>query len=122
MKAGRKLDALIAEKVMGNDRDWRKYLELRPLWVRGDKLTNDEYMAVALGGELPHYSTQIADAWLVAEKICGDEGHFELERLYWFNAKKTGWMAIFHKGDAEADTAPLAICLAALKSIGGNDD
>ena len=112
MKAGRELDALIAEKVMGSDRDWRKYLELRPSWARGDKLTDDEYMVVLLGGELPHYSTQIADAWLVVEQ----HQDAEIEHEYGghtrvvLNKAGVGWFSAF------ADTAPLAICLSALKA------
>jgi len=91
MKAGRELDALIAERVMGE------------MWGVGPNLEDT----------LPHYSTQIADAWLVVEKM---RPYFEIY------CDGGGWVARFGWADAGtlaayADTAPLAICLAALKAV-----
>ena len=108
MKAGRELDALIAEKVMGKPVKW------------GKTPTTKYPIAVA------HYSTQIADAWLVVEKM---EEHndivlFDIVRkthvyneLYWFARFRT---VLVERPNSitKADTAPLAICLAALKAVG----
>ena len=104
MKAGRELDALIAEKVMG----FRKhhahgYLRNAP-------------------GEEPHYSTNIADAWEVVERLVSTPGpngdHHSVQVDYSGDAvvvidENEDWQV-----SAIADTAPLAICLAALKAKG----
>lgn len=101
MKAGRELDALVAEKVMG----WN--CELRECHTR--KVLHSEY------GGPPHYSTDIADAWLVVEKI---------DQQVTVTKCADGWLVTiddyFCHGGVEimAGTAPLAICLAALKAVG----
>ncbi len=63
-------------------------------------------------GDMPHYSTDIAAAWEVVKKL-NLLGDYELSKIYG-NAGKYGvW-----DGDTlitEADTAPMAICLAAYK-------
>ncbi len=93
MKAGRELDALIAEKVFGKICPGFEF----------------DYVG-------PHYSTQIADAWLVVEKmwdlggfrvaiIAVDDGQYECD----FDDMRATFTL-------QADTAPLAICLAALKA------
>lgn len=96
MKAGRELDALVAEKVFG--------------YVFADAF-------------LAHYSTDIADAWQLIER------HPHYVYVIRSNEDKyTGkwkehmtWRCRFYapeKFEIEADTAPLAICLAALKALG----
>lgn len=70
-----------------------------------------------------HYSTDIASAWEVVDKIVGDqyEYKFELERLTGRVAPGR-WFAYFYKGldrfSGHGEDAPMAICLAALKSVG----
>jgi hypothetical protein len=117
MKAGRELDALIAEKVMG----WKginshaAHLEVGQFYNRQDGVVIVEHRNRL---RMFEPSTSIADAWLVAEKL---------------NEKWGNWALIFrgtwavyeypndygeYPPDAEADTAPLAICLAALKAVG----
>lgn len=101
MKAGRELDALIAENVFK-----RKvvYVGGHPHLTEG----NDNY----LGGDCPHFSTQIADAWLVVEK---------LPPPYTIGRYNEEWVVTIARDDdtkqGRADTAPLAICLAALKAV-----
>ena len=122
MNAGRELDALVAEKVMGlNFPD--NYLEAEKRWVNLDPTPAD---CIIMMNVIPHYSTQIADAWRVVEKLLP---HFRLE---YYDAEAveghtdytdtTGWHCDFWldsgHGCAEAGaTAPLAICLAALKAV-----
>jgi hypothetical protein len=100
MKAGRELDALIAEKVMGFDKRIVSKVDGMPY------------------ADVLHYSTQIADAWLVVEK-------FPNVAIFGPN---DSWLVRFSDDDgsiythpvdepARADTAPLAICLAALKAV-----
>jgi hypothetical protein len=119
MQAGRDLDALVAEKVMGKD----------PAVFNAPV---SYYEAASEGLRLPLYSTSIADAWLVVEKLrlrvvpnaesltgmeeempiyvrSNDEGKWEC-----------GWeLNYYTRGhEAVAETAPLAICKAALAAVG----
>ena len=97
----REIDALVAEHVMGMER-WDSsgmYSEIVPI--------------------LPHYSSNISDAWQVVEKI---EGQILIDRTLggrWVCEilvnQRTSHMA-------EADTAEMAICLAALKAKGVDID
>ena len=115
MKAGRELDALIAEKVMGLTRHDESYVAegvgkvLRFVW-------RDGCGTCVYSGDmfLPHYSTDIAAAWEVVEKA-------DLWSLYG-SIGDGPYRACIQFGDREglmtADTAPLAICLAALKAKG----
>lgn len=77
------------------------------------------------------YSTDIADAWTVVEKIItvkgdGFDPEVELHRTE-KDADDTMWICLFYdrhgRADgfdvfADGDTAPHAICLAALKAVG----
>ena len=110
MKAGRELDALVAEKVM--EWEWRG---LSHGWYHGEgRLFLDE-------DELPHYSTQIADAWLVVEKLVGDGFYVDIgvqeDRAQVQLETLTDRSWTIRVGSTEAPTAPLAICLAALKVV-----
>lgn len=108
-KPSRELDAWVAEKVMGK--------QVRNYWVI-DGFHNDGRPHSQCPVE--HYSSDIAAAWEVVEKLTDQsKPHFELSKGY------EGWWHVgfdldrpFKRVIAKADTAPLAICLAALKSIG----
>jgi hypothetical protein len=117
IKAGPDLDALVAEKVMGWKPDPDNFF-----WL-GKGTTNQRVTSsdcFDCGTEFPAWtpSTSIADAWEVMEKICqGKEDTYRFEivkqgHLYWVSI----WDDGFSDGDVGADTAPLAICLAALKA------
>lgn len=99
MKAGRELDALIAEKVMG--------LKTPP--NERCSCTNSEWLC-RKHGTFPRYSTSIADAWEVVEKL-GDKD-FRVEKDYDFEF----WICILgnRRREVRGTTAPHAICLAAL--------
>lgn len=102
MKPGRELDALIAEKVMGMN------VQHGRVWSQEGKCLRET--------DLPSYSTDIAAAWEVVEKlklgllpdgdkwIAGqaDRAGLETSNLCW------------------GDTAPHAICLAALNAVSQN--
>lgn len=107
-EAGKELDALIAEKVMG----WQMDLDYKG---------NDYWVDFKP-------STNTADAWIVFEKF----KYIEVEKLV--NQFKC-WIyppdpliKTFDGSGAESEwceTAPLAICLAALEAVGvikGGDD
>ena len=129
MKAGRELDALIAEKVMGLTRHDESYVAegvgkvLRFVWRDGcgDCVYSGDMF-------LPHYSTNIADAWEVVEKLGRWRGFdFMLvmpdpEQTFHLHTYEAGWYEATNDGPerrvvSDADTAPLAICLAALKAV-----
>lgn len=127
MKPGRELDALVAEKVMG----WVK-LEAHPaphtlFHPNFGKPGNPNYAGPWFyhpdwtpekgghpnGQVIPAYSTDIAAAWLVVERL--GTNFRELVHL------RPGWQATVTKANnyyAVADTPALAICLVALKAWG----
>ena len=130
MKAGRELDALIAEKVMGLTRHDESYVAegvgkvLRFVW-------RDGCGTCVYSGDmfLPHYSTNIADAWEVVEKLGRWHGFDFMivmpdpEQTFHLRTYEAGWYEATNDGPerrvvSDADTAPLAICLAALKAKG----
>jgi len=118
MNAGRELDALIAEKVMG----WHNN-EANPsqpgMWGINDYREDG---TPVLMPDFPAYSEDIAAAWEVVEKI--KRNGFKLQFDY------DTWIAYWSHEDflcgseealepfGRADTAPHAICLAALKAVG----
>lgn len=129
MKAGRELDALVAEKVMGLSpmcdaetdfsEDDRCYHCTKCRAFSGDFDLPDPHERVYLP-----YSTNIGAAWQVVEEL-SDRFHLQLTSPFQFNEPwwagftplgVTGWNG---RPDfkASGDTAPLAICLAALKAV-----
>lgn len=93
MRAGRELDALIAERVMG-------------------KKVDQSSPCLEDGSLIPRYSTHIADAWLVVERF----ENVEVEKFY---HAYTAAVHIENRAySIQEETAPLAICLAALKAVG----
>ncbi len=144
LTAGRELDSEIAEKVMGYSG--------RVIVRRGRSLKSSGEPLVAFrispsrfecgayethwlldGTKLycgkpfsprfaPHFSTDIAAAWLVVERLAAisPQQDFHLEHM-----EGAGWTAscCFNRADGgwdgwrNADTAPLAICLAALQAV-----
>jgi len=113
MEAGRELDALVAEKLTGWERIKKEpWPKPHWSWLRPDGSSTRS---------LPTYSTRLLDAWKIVRYIlCLDESNtFALE--YGFDDEPE-WCASFGAwGRASieaANTAPLAICLAALKVVG----
>lgn len=127
MNAGREMDALVAEKVMGLEhREWVPYGAPEGWYPRTAPRLNardDEGNAIDADGyssELPFYSTSIADAWQVVEKLA--ERHV-ISVACIINRKWRCEIVQAHSmpqqpSAAFADTAPLAICKAALKACG----
>lgn len=112
MNPGRELDALVAEKVMG----WRlgEHLGMkRNVWKlpEGQKLNGLDWC-----NEPPLYSTNIAAAWEVIEKL-----NICIEVLRVKEAQTGSWQYVAStvSGRTIADAAPHAICLAALKAVDG---
>jgi len=107
MPAGREMDALIAKEVMG----W----VLNPPNVRGHGWLIHDHKMIGINS-LPYFSTDIAAAWEVVEK---EEHGFSL----WVSGVRSAPLckAEIIIGDNRygcyANTAPLAICRAALLAV-----
>lgn len=125
MSPGRELDALIAEKVMSQV----VHRNLKGGWSIGEPDYYDSAGELILYNSLPPYSTDIAAAWGVVEKLheMRPGSHFQLLRTRNWSLgpglKHEAYFGFYmgmgdHKewGKAVADTAPHAICLAALKA------
>jgi hypothetical protein len=102
MKPGKELDALVAEKVMGKNHKESNFSNLFP--------------DVPL--EYPPYSTDIAAAWEVVEKL-----KTVLKGEFCISYAANGWTVFrdWHtdsEGLAYANELPHAICLAALRAVG----
>lgn len=129
MHAGGELDALVAEKVLG----WRVYTSGRGSTIACEVLADgyeiDHIIATTHPWERASFSpsNDIADAWRVVEKMGGldilkvDDGWMvgDLSRHGYTDAE--GYVEGQLYDFAEAPTAPLAICLAALKSVEARD-
>lgn len=106
LEAGRKTDSLVATKLMGFSESAREC-------------------------DIPDYSTEMEAAWQVVEKLNADGGCYSLindDAGHWalssdgqqsIPEKFPGdiWTQFIIEADLWADTAPLAICIAALKRL-----
>ena len=119
--AGPDLDALIAEKVMGLEwRPWKPYGAPEGWFPKGAPTYDwrDEnghaHNPEGYKSDLPLYSFDIAAAWEVVGSSACEYGHkfsLEYEHDVWY-------ACVSGMYEAQADTAPLAICRAALKAVG----
>ncbi|OWT52649.1 BC1872 family protein [Bacillus sp. K2I17] len=106
------IDGLVAEKVMG----WIKPPEtsiLKAMWV--------ETPIGAVHPQLPKFSTNIQDAWLIIEKF----DFYTIERVtgygdgfYRVNVSVSQTDGTYSDIEVQAQTVPMAICIAALKAAG----
>lgn len=115
LKAGPELDALVAEKVMGRVSDHAVY----PLMGSGEgcsvcgRTSLREVGARLTGGCARPYSTKISAAWEVVEKSdILDRGCLGDDDTGWYVRDCSDRYLV-----TGALTAPLAICLAALKAV-----
>lgn len=124
--AGRELDAMVAERVMG----WRlSNYEAEAAAASdadyADAAINDgwEWEGRATRREAWQWrpSTDIADAWEVVEKMAADQPEWPHHGHYVCLHNSTGlgkWECrVGSFAEAHADTAPLAICRAALAAL-----
>jgi len=135
MEAGREMDALVAEKVMGCSvmrenyhrtlGDGGKWEWLRCGCIGGPHNYRDD---TARDGMLVYYSTDISAAWEVIDKLLSVGMSVELNaypsarydvRIYKSIPHDGGMPTTsMFAGEALDDTVPLAICRAALKAVG----
>lgn len=120
MEAGGELDALVAEKVMGWQwQQWAPNPEQPHLAPPGYGRPHPDHwwLGRSIFELVPHYSTDIADAWLIVEHL-----HGRVVIDHWSGNQYKVMIYIPSSGspsvEASADTAPLALCLAALAAVG----
>lgn len=118
MQAGREMDALVAE-LLG----WTE-VKKEESYIVGGHGTGIMPGETTINGNgnllrsyIPLYSTDIAAAWIVAEKMAEEWPDFGVSH------DNDGWTTLWgfdgHGWDtATAETAPLAICRATLKALG----
>ncbi len=119
----RELDKEIAEKIFGHEVVLTKtkrheyYTIGKPDWY-------DEYGEMKLVNPLPNYSSDISNAWEVVEKFRDQGLQFELRvspGTLWIVWVARLSMIPFQEdellAEAKGESAPLAICLAALKTV-----
>lgn len=142
-EAGRELDALVAEMVMGCERRVSTLLAERmrdpggacwcgPAPYGGSMGRGGIHSASYLGlgtREVAPYSTSIAAAWEVVEKlrdnglhvcISSDAVDEEWEVEVWRPEEDNEYGQVMVGTPGYADTAPHAICLAALSAVGAS--
>lgn len=125
MEAGRELDALVAEKVMGLIvPEWGEETpcpycgsEMRYCGTRSRCSTCQEWRH----SRYKEYSTDIAAAWEVVEQFAG-KAYIGMARSTHFQDWKVVISDRYRTYEVEAETIPLAICLAALRAKGIKDD
>jgi len=105
-KAGPELDALIAERVFG----WKWHIRGGVCYAEHDCFNAPDLWPIFSP------SNNIAAAWEVVEKIATLKPHYDLSdgHCMIFYDEPSGECA----GSATGETAPLAICRAALKAVG----
>ena len=121
LAAGRELDALVAEKVMGCAVERRE----RPVFGAFCRCVNELHWQSDLSAGIPKFSAFISAAWEVVEHMDSLGWKVQVRsdsQLEGYEADGP-WVCVFNSRDgvpwAAADTAPLAICRAALKAISG---
>ena len=120
LSAGRELDALVAEKVMG-------WIEIRKQSIAnamGQKVM-DDFVGLPVAGApqpmlIPRYSTMIQEAWKVADKLRSETQFVAVISGKGPQGVQPWICKVNREGsflEERAETAPHAICLAALKGI-----
>lgn len=115
LNAGRELDAAVAERVMGWTRTHETHRLHGRTYLRGAAPATGRLQAV------PAYSTDIAAAWLVVEKL-REHGWFPSVQAQEECGQLGGrWLCEvdprFSFIDGDGSTAPLAVCRAALAAM-----
>ena len=134
MEAGRDLDALVAEKVMGHPMPEIIPEDAIDLYLSGTPIHHDSWTCVFRydEGDVPKwvpdpYSTDISAAWQVVERVCNWDSRDAMITIKGQGKNPTPledndgeWWEVMIDDDsarqwlAEGKTAPEAICKAAL--------
>lgn len=134
MKPGRELDALVAEKVMGIQKlhpheivEYEDTYYTKCLVCGQSNATTDFHLEESQCGEFKKYSTDIAAAWEVVEKLsekfayCIEKGHSMHQITVWIVPPQgDGFHTVedlMETHSVSSCSLPHAICLAAVKAI-----
>lgn len=132
MEAGRELDALVSQHVMRNQWDESRCRVCGwPLATAADEGCTADSCSMRpkperRADEPAPYSTEIAAAWQVVETLAAQNWTMSLgwkgaDRVY-ANTAEVVFQQMgsgdYRTAHAVADTAPLAICIAALRALG----
>lgn len=137
MKPSRELDAIVAKEIFG-DKNAVQYMESEleehraaeeqykeVLEKRGNEAAAIEYYMNSrslIFSTISHYSTDIAATFQIVNRLAHLD--FELTKT---NSYKEPWAALFYNGKgkrifSKAKTPEHAICLAALRAVGYEED
>lgn len=123
MKPGRELDALIAEKVMGLELKQPKGVAWREnTWVYAINDFRDSGPMYVV--DCDFYSTDISAAWEVVDNLRYRKIPISIAHVFfpaeerWEYIAKAENVQPYGFEFATSDSAPHAICLAALKAVG----
>lgn len=128
LKAGPGLDALVSEKVFGHRvvKAWTvEALEFAEACGRKSSGhpprcrvmgINEQDDVLEDGSRVPPYSVDIAAAWVVLERV-QEVGSLQNFGGFGWRCEIHTTVPDHHDAASEADTAPLAICRAALRSV-----
>lgn len=114
MEAGRELDLAVAVRVMG------AHIKGGSVYMNGARYAEDPRWNDGSPRWLPHYSTSITDAWVVVDEVL-EKPAVRFSIYFGDHCKPTA--RFFHVPTGEdlamcsGETAPLAICLAALAAL-----
>lgn len=124
--AGRELDALVAEKVMGWHDLWTgkvygNLLGYLPSYKLREGTAADDPKNCPQAMDVPRFSSHLEAAWQVVEKLRQEHGE-DFDFALTTNEPSTQWCCWILLGEnngaeRQAPTAPLSICRAALAAI-----
>ena len=132
----RELDGLVAEKIMGYTIEIQEITQWTSSrikhWIDNkDRAVASQFMDLEnakiegwrSNGGLPYYSSNMADAWTIVERMCFNEYPYEFELSRGGDYDEMGnsngrWYCQIGTAKVSEKTAEMAICMAALKSIG----
>lgn len=114
LSAGEGLDILAAHRVMGG---FSGVGDIQVYTVHGVQYIS-EHEKIRVG--IPRYSTEVAAAWEVVEKFAEGATRRDVYPTIWWDKVGDYWSCeLGGKYLGTGNTAPLAICLAALKAMDG---
>ena len=129
-EAGRELDALIAERVMGEP--YPAPIQDFPWWSSAPVMSPLGQWIASVDPERPGdlarhiwvpllYSTDIVAAWVVVEHLNELERYPTVQYACAESGEPFWWVTLVNPADVEVrgDSAPHAICLAALAAVSG---
>jgi len=113
-EAGRCLDAWVADVVMDYFENYSGATAEYVTEGMFDMVNEHGWRVEVIPA--PHYSTDIAAAWKVVERLLEKDRISSISFGGWDNKQYTTYVVSIYNFDEEASKAPLAICRAALRA------